>query len=64
MSPSNLKVFQSFFKFPKILSLKAFGNSSGTSYTKFIILEIKSRFGLEDIKSVKMLMFEGDWDEL
>ena len=30
--------------FPKILSLKSFGNSWGNSYTNFIILDIKFRF--------------------
>ena len=39
-----LRDFPDISSFPKILSFKSFGNSWGKSYTKFIILEIKSRF--------------------
>ena len=36
--------FPNIFLFPKILSLKSFGNSWGSSYTKFAILDITFRF--------------------
>ena len=40
----NFCVFTNISKFPKILSLKSFGNSSGNPYTMFVKLDIKSHF--------------------
>ena len=40
--------FSNIFSFPKILTLKSFGNSWGNPCTKFVMLDIKYRFTCGD----------------
>ena len=52
----NFEIFL-YFLIPKIPSLKSLGNSWGNSYTKFIILEIKSRVTCSESNlDIKMLV--------